>query len=157
MHDSGYKTYRKSHFSVNQNKSAKIQNEFLLKRNDLIFIKGDKYSDESTFYYPFGSILKINDFSSMVVGGLSICFVKDNDFNNGIVWGLREYGKPPTIIYPRPRILVIKNSKSNEGSKAFRSESYDDSMNLCLSKENHNDILKAMFDDSILFEYDLTK
>jgi hypothetical protein len=63
-----------------------------------------------------------------------------------IVFGLHEVGKPPTLIYPRPRILVKREDRTYN-------EQYDDSMNLALQNESFEDILNAIFDRSILFEY----
>ena len=63
-----------------------------------------------------------------------------------IVYGLHEVGKPPTLIYPRPRILVKREDRTYN-------ELYDDSMNLALQNESFDDILNAIFDRSILFEY----
>ena len=73
-------------------------------------------------------------------------------FLNGheIVFGLHEANKPPTLIYPRPKI----NIKTNSG---FITEESDDAMNIVLNKETPEDILMAIFDDNIVFEYDLTK
>jgi hypothetical protein len=153
----GYKTYRKGCVFPNQNASAKEQYKLIMKREDLIFVEGDKTTDTASFYYPFGSILKINDFSTMIVGGTNIRFVKDEDFENQIIWGFLEHGKPPTLIHPRPKINV-KRFREFNGKKYLvnENESTDDSMNLCLSKENHNDILNALNDDTILYKYDLT-
>lgn len=63
-----------------------------------------------------------------------------------VVYGLSEYKKPPTLIYPRPRILKIVNGIVYDQMR-------DDVMNHCMQKETPEDVLKAMFDKSILFEY----
>ena len=76
---------------------------------------------------------------------------------NVICFGLHEVGKPPTLIYPRPSISVKRNRHiNNEECIVIENEMFDDSMNLVLSKENTEQIFKALFDNSILFEYDLT-
>ena len=64
-----------------------------------------------------------------------------------IYWGLNEKGRPPTLITPRPRILKMEK-------KGYLSGEYrDDNMFLCLQKETPEDIFKAMFDRSIVFNY----
>lgn len=92
-----------------------------------------------------------NDFSSMVSGGLDYRFIKDEI---EIAYGLHEAHKPPTLIYPRPKIKMVINDDVF-GFKTLNEQS-DDAMNLCMQKEDHQLILKAMFDKNILFEYDLT-
>lgn len=153
----GYKTYRKGCVFPNQNASAKEQYKSIMKREDLIFVEGNKKTERALFYYPFGNILKINDFSTMIVGGIDIRFVKDEDFENQFIWGLREHGKPPTLIHPRPKIQV-KRYKEFNGEKhiIYEDESMDDSMNLCLSKENHKEILQNLNNKNKVYKYDLT-
>lgn len=63
-----------------------------------------------------------------------------------VVYGLSEYKKPPTLIYPRPRILKTVNG-------IIYDQLRDNTMNYCLQKESPEDILKAMFDQSIVFVY----
>ena len=157
LHNKGYKTYRKGYVFPNQNASAKEQYKSIMKRDDLIFVEGDKTTDTASFYYPFGSILKINDFSTMVVGGIDIRFVKDEDFENQFIWGLREQGKPPTLIHPRPKIRVKRYREFNgEKHIIYEDESMDNSMNLCLSKENNEEILKNISNKTKIYKYDLT-
>lgn len=157
LYEKGYKTYRYGCIFLNQNSSSKQQYKSIINRNDLIFVKGNKTTSTSCFYYPFGSILNINGFSTAVVGGIDIRFVKDEDLENQIIWGLSQYGKPPTIIYPRPKINVKKHREFNGTKIMFiENESMDDSMNLLLEKVNHEKIFKAMFDKSIIFNFDLT-
>lgn len=64
-----------------------------------------------------------------------------------IVFGLNEKDKPPTLIYPRPLILVERNGKTNLADIS------DASMNICLMKESNEDILEAIYDRSIIFKY----
>ena len=71
-----------------------------------------------------------------------------------IIFGLREYNKPPTLIYPRPRIEV---TKMIDGENRTVDNSYDDSMNLVLLKEEPDKIFEALYNREIVFEYDLTK
>ena len=37
-------------------------------------------------------------FSTMINGGLDIRYIKGKQ---EVIWGLREYGKPPTLVWPR--------------------------------------------------------
>jgi hypothetical protein len=67
-----------------------------------------------------------NDFSTMRDGGLAIFYVKDNDFDNPIIWGLHEFGKPPTLIKPRPKHLS------------------DNEMNRMLANQNHYEIFELI-------------
>ena len=145
LQERGYKTYRRGFTFENQNDSAKQQYKSILERSDLI------YDDSGAFYYPHE---KINDFTSMVVGGGDIRFVKDKDFDNEIIWGLSEVGKPPTLIYPRPRIRITRkvDIKGNIAIK-LEDEFFDSSMNICLAKENHEDILTAMYNKEKVFRY----
>ena len=137
LQERGYKTYRRGTTSKFQNDSAKEQYKSILKRDDII------HTDCSAFYYPH---YNVDDFSTMVVGGTDIRFVKDEDFDNEIIWGLNEYNKPPTLIYPRPRISGKKNGR-------ILTSLDDDAMNICLAKENHEDILIAMYDKEKVFRY----
>ncbi len=89
---------------------------------------------------------KHKGFSSMMPGGLDVRYIKDNDFDNEIIFGLSEKDKPPTLVYPRPRIKYVTDSN-------YMNEVRDDAMNVCLLNETPEDIFKAMYDDSILFTY----
>jgi hypothetical protein len=80
--------------------------------------------------------------------------ITPEDRKNEIIFGLHEKDRPPTLIYPRPRIKI---KRTKEDKIIIENEQYDDSMNIVLQKENFNQILKAMYDKSICFEYDLTK
>lgn len=80
-------------------------------------------------------------------------YILNNDTDNIIVFGLHERHKPPTLIKPRPRIEVLKNYEKNH--PVIYNQTFDDSMNHCLSNETFEDIYKAMFDKSIVFKYDL--
>ena len=68
-------------------------------------------------------------------------YVKDNDFENPIMWGLSERHKPPTLIYPRPNIrAIIPDGKFR---LTILRQNFDDAMNICLQRENHQDIYNA--------------
>lgn len=89
--------------------------------------------------------IPLNGFSTSVSGGVDIRFIKDE---NEIIWGLSERNKPPTLIYPRPNIIVKKKEESIN-------HVWDDAMNICLSKETPEQIFKAMYDKSKTFIYEL--
>ena len=63
-----------------------------------------------------------------------------------IIFGLNEYKKPPTLISPRPKILVHIDGK-------VLTESCDDAMNMVLMNERPERIHEALFDRKITFEY----
>lgn len=76
--------------------------------------------------------------------------------------GLNEANKPPTLIHPRPSISCKKYVNGKDFGQpqydniiATINEGFDDSMNVCLQNESYEDIYKALFDNSITFEYDL--
>lgn len=70
-----------------------------------------------------------------------------------ICFGIHESGKPPTLVFPRPKIEI---KRVINGQIVIEDEQLDDSMNIVLSKVNHNEILKAMYDKSIVLTVDLT-
>jgi len=157
LFEKGYKSYIRVEKS-NWNKEAKKQAQRILEENEVIFTEGNFNSDTSTFYVPtkFNTFYHRSNYNTSRVGGLETHFVKDLDFDNAIVWGLHEYKKTPTLIYPRPNIRV-KKYKDFNGIKALGidDERSDDCMNLCLSKENHLDIFNNLNTNHI-FKYDLT-
>lgn len=88
--------------------------------------------------------------------------VMDDDFTfkdrKGVIcFGLHEANKPPTLINPRPKISV-KRERDFNGEKqiVIENENFDDSMNMVLSKEDPEQIFKALFNSSIFFNYNLT-
>ena len=104
-----------------------------------------KYLTEDLGFKPYRRINdqyvenNINDYSTLQEGGIDIRYVKGDIV---IVWGLHEHKKPPTLIYPRPRI-------NYQGLN----QQYDDAMNICLKREINENIYKALFDKNILFNY----
>lgn len=108
-----------------------------------------KYLTEDLGFKPFRKTCNgfvennINDYSTMIEGGLHIIYIKDDV---KIWWGLNEFGKPPTLCYPRPRVILRKENCSF-------SQMHDNVMNKCLLKELNEDIFKAMFDEMLYFEY----
>jgi len=80
--------------------------------------------------------------------------VIDKDFTwedrkGEICFGLREVGKPPTLISPRPRIEV---KRIKDGKELVENEQYDDSMNVVLKDIPHEEIFKAMYDKNIVIK-----
>jgi hypothetical protein len=164
LHEEGYKCYRSSCIFPDQNANAKTQNEMIFKRFDVIFTRGNE--KDGRFFWEY----RPHDYSSMVVGGLDSRFVKDLDFDNQIIWGLHERGKPPTLITPRPNIVkeVTKKVKewaesgwylSNEAEELVTiglTERDDDIMNECLNVFDHRDIYNAIVNKSELI-FDLNK
>ena len=86
-----------------------------------------------------------SSFSTMVGGGISIHYIKDN--YKPIIYGLNEYGRPETLISPRPIDLCIKeyDSLNNEDKSKLHYLS-DDVMNRILQKYSP----KEIFDNLIL-------
>lgn len=118
-----------------------------------------KYLTEDLGFIPFryvnGKFVenKINDFSTMINGGLHLIYIKDDI---KIWWGLNELGKPPTLVAPRPKINLKIDTSKYDGIFIRNSicEVFDDAMNVCLKKESPELIYKALFDNSIIFNYD---
>lgn len=80
------------------------------------------------------------------------------DRKKEIVFGLREKDKPPTLISPRPKIRVKRLRTINDKQiEVIETQDFDDSMNIVLSKIDFEDIFKAMYDNSICFDFDLTQ
>jgi len=119
----GFKAYRKIYLGK---KEIKTQTNYGFKVD---YITSFDYTNKITVDY----------FSTSLKGAVDVRYIKDNI---EIVIGLNEKGKPPTLIYPRPKIMINGDEKNN-----------DDAMNICLSKETPEDIFKAMFDKSITFKY----
>lgn len=147
--DLGYEPWRCSYIFTTQNPDAKNQNNYIInntKKENIVF------KDNGIFY--FKSAQPYYDFSTMRVGGLCTHWVKDNDFENSIIWGLNEHDKPPTLIYPRP-IVTVK--RFVDGKPTFICGNFDDTINIFLKKESNEKIYESLFDKSIKFHYDETK
>lgn len=103
--ENGYEPWQYSFTFPNQNANAKEQNRYILENKEkynVIFIEGNE--KKGSFY--FKNRLNSTDFSTMRVGGLATFFVKDNDFDNPIIWGLQEAEKPPTLIKPKLKYIT---------------------------------------------------
>lgn len=125
LKDNGYKEYR-HHVDI---KETTIENELgeVIKQK----IITNKYIPNTT-----------NSFSSMVSGGLHICYIKDNDVKNVIVWGLDIVGKPPTLITPKLRFV------DEHGKISFFKNDY------ILSKIDHQIVFDNLFKDVSYYERD---
>ena len=85
--------------------------------------------------------------------------VMDEDFTyedrkGEISFGLNEYGKPATLINPRPWIEL---KRIKDGKVYFENEQFDNAMNVVLKMIPHEDIFTAMYDKTICIKIDLTK
>jgi hypothetical protein len=79
-----------------------------------------------------------NAFSTMISGGLTIEYRKGD---LGISWGLGEYGKPPTLLYPRPKFTGnIKEITEQECTVRQ------------LLKYTNDEIYEAIFNQNILLK-----
>ena len=78
----------------------------------------------------------------------------NKDTEKEICFGLNEFGKPPTLISPRPRIEI---KRLVDGCIIIEDEFRDDSMNIILREKSFKEIYEAMYDKSIILKIDLTK
>ena len=90
------------------------------------------------------------DYSSMTSGGCDKRYIKGDV---EIIFGLNEIHHPPTLIYPRPNINVKRLHNENI---VLEHEQFDRNMDVVLQNVDYEEIFKAMFDKSIVFEFDLT-
>jgi len=84
------------------------------------------------------------DYSSMRKDGL------DSRYKKGdlvFIWGLNEFGKPPTLIHPRPKIISMVKDKVGYF------EYLDDVMNECLKVFPHEEIYEGILKN---WTFDLT-
>lgn len=93
---------------------------------------------------------KINNNTPITEGGITF-----EDRKGEICWGLNELGKPPVLIYPRPRIIVKRLDEN--GHEIYEDQRRDDSMFIAAKEKTNEEIFEAMFDRTIIFEFDLTK
>ena len=75
-----------------------------------------------------------------------------DDRRGEIRFGLHEHKKPPTLIYPRPKMevnrdgIVTRNYITGDGIFG----DLDDNMNVVLQQIDHVEILKSMYDGTII-------
>ena len=75
-------------------------------------------------------------------------------FGMGIIFGYTDEDKPPTLVYPRPRVIVRRYEPN--GSIINDKFVSDDTMRLVLASVESKEIFKALYDKSIVFNYDQT-
>lgn len=75
------------------------------------------------------------------IGVIDFRYIKDD---NEIIFGLHEKGKPTTLIYPRPSIIVTKPNGT------FIDQQYDDAVNIALNKLGSEVVYSAIFNNETL-------
>ncbi len=106
--------------------------------------------DHRYFHKTDANILqKISD-GKTIIAGKEISY---EDRKNEIIFGLSEAYKPPTLRWPRPNIKIKKKINNIE---IIENQELDDNMNIVLQKISYDNILSAMYDNSICLEVDLT-
>jgi hypothetical protein len=120
LKDNGFKEYR---VTLSTNKKTVLKDN-----GDIELI--------ATYTNTYTQNNNIKDFSTMVAGGLTKHFVKDNDMSKEVIWGLREYKKPPNLLQP---ILDIEYDKSN----GFLSQ--QDLTERLLKQVDHKEIYDNLF------------
>ena len=63
---------------------------------------------EIKLHYNYIEVKSNRSLSTMNNGGVTTHFIKDD---KEIIFGLNEYKKPPTLISPRPNIIIVKDGK----------------------------------------------
>lgn len=75
------------------------------------------------------------------------------DRKGEICFGIHESGKPPTLIYPRPRICIYRTKGGKD--VVDKNELLDDNMNIVLRAFSPEEIFKAMYNKSIVLNVDM--
>ena len=122
LKENGYKEYRQEMIS----KKTVVKN-------------GDEIIETKTYINSFKPN-KTNSFSTMVEGGLCVFYIKDNDIENAVIWGLETQGKPPTLIQPKQHLLTKK------GNVSFYRTDY------ILTKYDHKEIFNNLFKNVVYLE-----
>lgn len=77
-------------------------------------------------------------------------YIKNNDFNNPIIFGLHVNKKPPTLIYPRPNMVLINaNGIHDYTIRRFS----DDYMNRILRDNPPHEVYNALFDKTKIYKF----
>ena len=97
---------------------------------------------------------KISNNTSLFVEDDTLSTITLEDRKGEIIFGLHESKKPPTLIYPRPRIEI---KRIKDGKVITEGEYLDDSMNIVLNCVPYEEIFKAMYDNTIVLKVDLTQ
>jgi len=96
-----------------------------------------------------------NHFSTMTPSNLSYLSVYYKKEKETFIFGLREANKPPTLISPRPKI-VVNYIDNNDVLVKIKTEIEDDAMNICLLKQSPLEILEAIKNNTT-FRYTLNE
>jgi hypothetical protein len=72
-----------------------------------------------------------------------------------ICFGFNQCHRPPTLIFPRPR--MIRKDRFRNEIVTFNCEMEDDDMNLLLSEISFNEILQEIRDPQSIYEIDRTQ
>ena len=147
LKDKGYERYSCSITFPKQNLEVKNHNKKILsdkEKYSVVFVEGNE--TEGKFYYKD----KFRDFSTMRPDGIDYRYVKDLDFENEIVWGLNELGKPPTLKYPRPNVV---RKKTINGISHTQNGVNDNEINDLLSRYPHEKILEAILSQKEILVY----
>jgi hypothetical protein len=91
-------------------------------------------------------LVSVKRFTLSFMGDSAAYYIKDNQT---VIYGLKEKGKPPTLLSPLPQVFV----KRETGTK---SNTHQSSIEVMFQQESYEQIYEAMFDQSIVFRYDLT-
>lgn len=101
-------------------------------------------------------LVSVKRFTLSSMSDLAAYYLSDD--NETIIYGLGERGKPPTLLSPLPRVFVKRPIEDDENPNAFviDTESNQSSIEVMFQQESYEQIYEAMFDQSIVFRYDLT-
>lgn len=91
------------------------------------------------------------DYSTIRADGIDSRY--ENEKGDLVIWGLNEVGKPPTLIFPRPKIIATTDRyrKRIDGVELFKHRTEcsfkDDVMNGCLSSFDHQDVYDGIINN----------
>jgi len=140
---------------------------YLVDKNYISFVyccKTSKY--KKTEQYQLSSMTNL-DHRYIPINDLDINGedIKIKTFDNMIIYGLHEYKKPPTLIYPRPNINIIFDDEKNlmevklrvKTSEIYSSEIYvryssDDYINILLQLSNYDDLMESIKNDNLIWD-----
>ena len=128
--------------------------KFAFNTNTFKWEETNKDNISSIFNLDYRYIHKSSPLIKLIDSGVSAMDIDNSLRKDEIVFGLSEYGKPPTLTHPRPNIKVKR--LCSEGEIYTSDQRIDDNMNVVLQKIPFEQILKAMFDKSITLQIDLT-
>jgi hypothetical protein len=91
-------------------------------------------------------LVSVKRFTLSLMGDSAAYYIKDNQT---VIYGLNEKGKPPTLLSPLPQVFVKRETET-------KSNIHQSSIEVMFQQESYEQIYEAMFDQSIVFRYDLT-